>query len=171
MQPWAQAAPAPGNAPRVKCAFRPIGPAARKSPIVLDDNLFPLILFGVLGLFGIGLAYFVAIGARAIYREARRTAHEAGYPRAAAAVRALVRMAVWALFFGTYYLFVYLLGRRLGWWAAVPSAAGLLAMIWALLQADRLLTVRPEAVRAQLGVGAAVALVLALFASVIWVAA
>jgi len=138
---------------------------------MLDDSLFPLILFGVLGLFGIGLAYFVVIGARAIYRDARRTAHEAGYPRTTAAMRALVRMAVWALFFGAYYLFVYVLGRRLGWWAAVPSAAGLVAMVWALLQADRLLTVRPDALRAQLGIGAAIAIVLAVFVSVIWVAA
>jgi hypothetical protein len=136
-----------------------------------DTGLFAPILIGVLGLFGIGLAYFVFIGVRAIYREARRTAREAGHRRAAAAVRALVRMAVWALFFGAYYLFVYVLGRRLGWQAAVPSAAGLVAMVWALLQADRLLTVRPDAVRQQLGIGVAIAVVLAVFVSIIWLAA
>ncbi len=138
---------------------------------MLDNSLFPFILFGVLGLFGIGLAYFVFIGARAIFRETRRTANEAGHPRVAAAARALVRMTVWALFFGAYYLFVYMLGRRLGWWAAVPSAAGLVAMVWALLQTDRLLTVRADAVRVQLRIGAAIALVLGLFVSVIWIAA
>ena len=138
---------------------------------MLDNSLFQFILFGVLGLFGIGLAYFVFIGVRAIYREARRTASEAGHPRAAAAVRALVRMTVWASFFGAYYLFVYVLGRRLGWQAAVPSAVGLVAMIWALLQADRVLTVRPDAVRQQLGIGVTIAVVLVVFVSVIWLAA
>lgn len=136
-----------------------------------DTGWFDGILIGVLGLSGIGLAYFVFLGVRAIYRDARRTAAEAGHRRAAASVRALVRMAVWALFFGAYYLFVYVLGRRLGWQAAVPSAVALVAMIWALLQADRLLTVRPDAVRQQLGIGAAIALLLAVFASVIWLAA
>jgi hypothetical protein len=138
---------------------------------MLDNSLFQFILFGVLGLFGIGLAYFVFIGVRAIYREARRTASEAGHSRAAAAVRALVRMTVWAAFFGAYYLFVYVLGRRLGWQAAVPSAVGLVAMIWALLQADRVLTVRPDAVRQQLGIGVTIAVVLVVFVSVIWLAA
>jgi len=138
---------------------------------MLDNSVFQSVLFGVLGLFAIGLAYFVVIGARAIYRAARRTANEAGHARTASAVRALVRMAVWALFFGGYYVFVYVLGRRLGWWAVVPAAAGLVAMIGALLQADRLLTVRPGAVRAQLGIGATIAIVLAVFISVIWVAA
>jgi hypothetical protein len=80
-------------------------------------------------------------------------------------------MTVWASFFGAYYLFVYVLGRRLGWQAAVPSAMGLVAMIWALLQADRVLTVRPDAVRQQLGIGVTIAVVLAVFISVIWLAA
>lgn len=138
---------------------------------MLDNSLFRSILFGVLGLSGIGLTYFVFLGARAIYREACRTAVQAGYPSAGAAVRALARMTVWALFFAAYYLFVYVLGRRLGWWAVAPSSAGLAAMIWALLQADRLLTVRPDALRAQLGIGAVIALVLAVFVCVIWLAA
>jgi hypothetical protein len=80
-------------------------------------------------------------------------------------------MSVWALFFGAYYLFVYVLGRRLGWQAAVPSAVGLMAMVWALLQADRLLTIGPHAVRQQLGIGVTIAVVLAVFVSVIWLAA
>ena len=162
---------ASGGTPRVKCGFSAIDPAARKAPVMLDNSLFQFILFGVLGLFGIGLAYFVSIGARAIFREARRTASEAGHRPTAAAVRALVRMAVWALFFGAYYLLVYVLGRHLGWKAVVPSAVGLVAMIWALLQADRVLTVRPDAVRQQVGIGAAIAVVLAVFVSVIWLAA
>jgi hypothetical protein len=138
---------------------------------MLDNNLFQSVLFGALALLGVGLTYFVFIGARAVYREARRTACEAGHSRTAAAVRALARMTLWALFFGAYYLFVYVLGRRLGWWAAVPSAAGLVAMIWALLQTDRLLTVRADAVRVQLGIGVVIAAVLGVFISVIWVAA
>jgi hypothetical protein len=81
-------------------------------------------------------------------------------------------MTIWALFFGAYYLFVYFLGRRFGWQAAIPSVAGLMAMVWSLLQADRLLTIGPEAVRQQLGIGASIAAVLAVFVSVIiWLAA
>jgi len=136
-----------------------------------DTDLLAPILFGVLGLFGIGLAYFVFLGVRAIYRDARQTALKAGHRRAAASVRALFRMTVWALFFAAYYLFVYVLGRRLGWQAALPSVVGLVAMVWALLQADRVLTVRADAVRQQLGIGAAIAVVLAVFVSVIWLAA
>jgi hypothetical protein len=136
-----------------------------------DTDLLVPILLGVLGLFGIGLAYFVFLGVRAIYRDARRTALEAGHRRAAASARALLRMTVWASFFAAYYLFVYVLGRRLGWQAVVPSVAGLVAMVWALLQADRVLTVRADAVRQQLGIGAAIAVVLAVFVSVIWFAA
>jgi hypothetical protein len=137
---------------------------------MFDSGLFAWILIGVLGLFGIGLAYFVAIGVRAIYRDAARTATQAGHRRGPAAVRAVIRMSVWALFFGAYYLFVYVLGRRLGWQAAVPSAVGLMAMVWALLQADRLLTISPDAVRQHLGIGVTIAVVLAAFVSVIWLA-
>jgi hypothetical protein len=136
-----------------------------------DTDLLPLILLGVLGLFGVGLAYFIFLGVRAIYRDARQTALGAGHRRVAASVRALFRMTVWALFFAAYYLFVYVLGRRLGWQAALPSVVGLVALIWALLQADRVLTVRADAVRQQLGIGASIAVVLALFVSVIWFAA
>lgn len=138
---------------------------------MLDTGLFVWILIGVLGLFGIGLVYFVVLGVRAIYRDARRTATEAGHRRGAAGVRAAVRMMVWALFFGAYYLLVYVLGRRLGWQAAVPAAVGLVAMVLALLQADRLLTVRREAVLQQVGIGAVIVVVLAVFVSVIWLAA
>jgi hypothetical protein len=139
---------------------------------MFESGWFVWLVIGVLGLFGIGLAYFVGIGVRAIYRDARQTASEAGHRRGSAAVRAAIRMAVWALFFGAYYLFVYFLGRRLGWQAAIPSAVGLMAMVWALLQADRLLTIGPDAVRQQLGIGVTIAVVLAVFVSVIiWLAA
>jgi hypothetical protein len=138
---------------------------------MFDTGWLAWVLIGVLGLFGIGLVYFIVIGVRAIYRGARQTATEAGHRRRSAAARAMIRMAVWALFFGAYYLFVYFLGRRLGWQAAIPSAAGLMAMVWALLQADRLLTIGPDAIRQQLGIGAVIAVVLAIFISVIWLAA
>jgi hypothetical protein len=139
---------------------------------MFDSGWFVWLIIGVLGLFGIGLAYFVAIGVRSIYRGARHTASEAGHRRGSAAVRAMTRMTIWALFFGAYYLFVYFLGRRLGWQAAIPSAVGLMAMVWALLQADRLLTIGPDAVRQQVGIGVRIAVVLAVFVAVIiWLAA
>jgi hypothetical protein len=139
---------------------------------MFESGWFVWLLIGVLALFGIGLTYFVGIGVRAIYRDARQTAVEAGHRRRSAAVRATIRMTIWALFFGAYYLFVYFLGRRFGWQAAIPSVAGLMAMVWSLLQADRLLTIGPEAVRQQLGIGASIAAVLAVFVSVIiWLAA
>ena len=137
---------------------------------MLDNSLFQSLVLGVLALFGVGLVYFLFLGVRAVYRDSQRTAIEAGHPRAAA-LRAVLRMTTWALFFGAYYLFVYFLGRRLGWWALAPSLAGLAAMIWALLQADRLLTVRPGDVREQLGIGATLAALLGVFAVVIWFAA
>jgi len=138
---------------------------------MFDAGWLAWLLIGVLGLFGLGLVYFIVIGVRAIYRAARQTAVDAGHRRGSAATRAVIRMAVWALFFGAYYLFVYFLGRRLGWQAAVPSAVGLMAMVWALLQADRLLTIGPGAVRQQLGIGIAVGVVLGIFVSAIWLAA
>ncbi len=138
---------------------------------MFDSGWFVWLVIGVLGLFGIGLAYFVGIGVRAIYRDARQTASEAGHRRGSAAVRAMTRMTIWALFFGAYYLFVYFLGRRLGWQAAIPAAVGLMAMVWALLQADRLLTISPDAVRQQVGIGVTIAVVLAVFvSSIIWLA-
>jgi len=137
---------------------------------MLDNSLLQSLVLGTLALFGVGLVYFLFLGVRAVYRDSRRTAIEAGHPRAAA-LRAGLRMTTWALFFGAYYLFVYFLGRRMGWWALAPSVAGLAAMIWGLLQADRLLTVRPEDMREQLGIGATLAVLLAMFAAAIWFAA
>jgi hypothetical protein len=136
-----------------------------------DSSLLTLLLFGVLGLFGIGLVYFVFVGVRAIYREAWRTAREAGHREASASARAVLRMGVWALYFGAFYFFIYFLGRRIGWWAIIPAAAGLAAMVWALLQADRLLTIRSDDVRQQLGIGASLTGLIAIFGSIIWFAA
>jgi hypothetical protein len=136
-----------------------------------DSGRLTLLLFGVLGVFGIGLVYFVFVGVRAIYREAWRTARAAGHREGAASARAVVRMGVWAIYFGAFYFLIYFLGRRIGWWAAIPVAAGLAAMVWALLQADRLLTIRADDLRQQIGIGASLTGLILLFASIIWVAA
>ncbi len=107
-----------------------------------DNALLQVLLIGVSGLFGAGLMYFVFIGVRAIFRQSQRIASSAGHLRGAAVWRAVLRMAVWAAFFGVFYLFLYFLGLRIGWWALIPAAIGLAGIIWGLLQADRLLTVR-----------------------------
>jgi hypothetical protein len=135
-----------------------------------ESGLFNVILIGTLGLFGIGLVYFVFIGVRAIFRSARQTASAAGHGHTGAALRATLRMVLWSVFFAAYYLFLYLLGRWLGWWAVFPGMAGLAAMIWALLQADRLLTVRAGDRRQQFGIGATLIALLGVFLSGIWLA-
>jgi hypothetical protein len=136
-----------------------------------DNALLQVILIGVSGLFGVGLVYFVFIGVRAIFRQSRRIASGAGHLRGAAVWRAVLRMAVWALFFGVFYLFLYFLGLRIGWWALMPAAIGLAGMIWGLLQADRLLTVDAEDVRQQVGIAATLTGLMAGFISIIWFAA
>ncbi len=136
-----------------------------------DNALLQAILIGVMGLFGVGLVYFVFIGVRAIFRQARRIASGAGHLQRAATLRAVLRMAVWAVFFGAYYLFLYFLGLRLGWWAAIPAAIGLAGVIWGLLQADRLLTVDRDDVRQQVGIAATLTGLIAGYVSVIWFAA
>jgi membrane associated rhomboid family serine protease len=80
-------------------------------------------------------------------------------------------MAVWAAFFGIFYGFLYFLGRRMGWWAVLPGLAGGVAMILALLQADRLLTIRREAAWQQVGIALTIVVVLAAMVSVTWFAA
>jgi hypothetical protein len=135
-----------------------------------ESGLIYVILIGTLGLFGIGLVYFVFIGVRAIFRSARQTASAAGHGSTAAALRATLRMALWSAFFAAFYLFLYVLGRWLGWWAAIPGMAGLAAMIWALLQADRLLTVPAGDLRRQFGIGASLVALLGAFLSAIWLA-
>jgi len=137
----------------------------------MPDNVLTFILIGVGALAGAGLGYLAFIGARAIFRESRQTAREAGCREGTARVRAVLRMIVWALFFGIYYFFLFFLGRSIGWWAALPALVGLAGMIWGVLEADRLLTVRPEAVRQQLGIAATLTLLITGFISVIWWAA
>jgi hypothetical protein len=134
--------------------------------------LLPIALAGALLLFGAGLAYFVFIGARAIYRSASGTARGAGHDPGSAGQRAIVRMVVWAAFFGIFYGFLFFLGRRMGWWAVLPGIAGGVAMVLSLLQTDRLLTMRRDGRwRPQLRIGLIVVLVLAAMISVTWFAA
>ena len=130
------------------------------------SDLFVWFALGGLGLLGIGLVYFIFIGARAIYRDARRKALEAGHRRTGARLRAILRMTLWAIFFG-------------GSFFSCSSSDGAFkpgplrprqwvgAMIWALLQADRLLTMSADNVRGHVHIGAAIAAVLGAFISVI----
>jgi hypothetical protein len=132
--------------------------------------LLPIVLSGALLLFGAGLAYFVFIGARAIYRSASGTARAAGHDAGSAGQRAILRMVIWAAFFGIFYGFLYFLGRRIGWWAVLPGAAGGVAMVFSLLQADRLLSI-PRGGRQQLAIGLTIVLVLVAMISITWLAA
>ena len=125
----------------------------------------------VLLLFGAGLAYFVFRGVRAIYRSTSKMAQEAGHTPRAAGVCALVRMAVWTAFFVVFYAFLYCLGRSIGWWAAIPGVAGCLALIWGLLQADRLLTLPRGSALQHMAVLITIAALLGTLASVTWFAA
>lgn len=136
-----------------------------------DSSWFFVVFAGVLGLFGIGLIYFVGIGARAIFRKASAAAREAGHPASSANLRASLRMAIWALYFGEFYLFLYFVGRWLAWWALAPAALGLVIFVWSLLQADRLLTMSTRGVRQQVGVGLKLTAVFAGFGAAIWLAA
>ena len=132
--------------------------------------MLPIVLSGALLLFGAGLAYFVFIGARAIYRSASGTARAAGHDAGSAGQRAILRMVIWAAFFGIFYGFLYFLGRRMGWWAVLPGAAGGVAMVFSLLQADRLLSI-PRGGRQQLAIGLTIVLVLVAMISITWLAA
>lgn len=102
--------------------------------------MFGVLLVVVAVVVGAGVAWLAAIGARAIFRRAVRTASAAGHDPASASARAAVRMVLWSLSFAALILFLHFVGKRMGWWAIVPGIAGLLAMIAGLLQADRLLT-------------------------------
>jgi hypothetical protein len=136
------------------------------------DN--PMVRYGLLlvgGLFLLALLYFIYAGVRALYREARQIALQAGHPEGGATVRAAVRMAVWSLFFLAFYFAAFLLGRRLGWWGVPAGGAALVVMIGGLLVTEKLLTVKPGDVRGDVVVGTTLTGILALFAVVIWVAA
>jgi hypothetical protein len=111
------------------------------------------------------LVYLVFIAARALFRQAHAVARGAGHTQASATRRAIVRMTVWAAFFGMFYLFAFYVGKRLGWWAAPVVVAALVGMIWCLLLADRLLTLPPGHKREQAGIAVAVIGVLGLFAA------
>jgi hypothetical protein len=129
----------------------------------LDNPLFRYAFLAVSALLLAGLLYFIYVGVRALFRQARRIAREAGHREASAAARAIVRMTLWALFFGLFYLFAFFTGRRLGWWSLPPVVAGLVLMIAGLLLSDKLLTVRPGNTRTQSLVGGTVVSLLALF--------
>jgi hypothetical protein len=113
------------------------------------------------------LLYFIWLGGRALFREALGIARQAGHRPRSAAVRAILRMAIWAAYFGAFYLLAFFVGKRLGWWAVPPVLLALAAMIWSLLLADRLLTVTPGNVRQQMGIGLTIALILLIFTIVI----
>ena len=134
-------------------------------------DVLPVILISVGGLVAAGVAYLAFVGGRAIFRESRRAARDAGCRESTARLRAVLRMFIWALFFGVFYFFLFFLGRRLGWWAVLPVLLGLAGMIWGVLQADRMLTLRPGAVRQQFGIAATLTVLIGAFASVIWLAA
>jgi hypothetical protein len=137
----------------------------------MPDSALTVLLIGVGILAAGGASYLAFVGSRAIFRQSRQIAREAGCREGAARLRAVLRMIVWALFFGIYYIFLFLLGRSIGWWAVAPGLVGLACMVWGVLEADRLLTVHPEAVRQQLGIAATLTVLIAGFVSVIWWAA
>ncbi len=124
---------------------------------------YALIAVGVLALAALGYLIFLAV--RALFREARGIAREAGHRQSGATLRAIVRMTVWAAFFGLFYLLAFYVGKRLGWWAVPLVLAALAGMIWCLLLADRLLTVPPGDMRQQAGIVATLVGMLGLFAA------
>jgi len=132
------------------------------------DTLIQTLVVGAVGLVLLGVAYLGALGARALFREARRTAREAGHQPRSAAIRATVRMVFWSLYFAAFYFAVYLFGKRLGWWVIVPALVAVALLIAGLLRADELLTVRPGDVRRQIGIGATLAALEAFFGCAIW---
>jgi len=133
--------------------------------------LLPTLLIGAFVLLGAGLAYFIFIGVRAIYRGAAKTARNAGHVDGGAGLRAIVRMTVWAAFFGVLYAFLYFLGRSIGWWAAIPGIVGGVAIIFCLLQADRLLVIPRGAARQHVTIGVTIVAVFAVLVSITWYAA
>jgi hypothetical protein len=133
--------------------------------------LLPAVAILVAIVLAAGLTYFVGVGVRAIYREAARTSRESGHTRVSAAVRASLRMLVWAIFFGLLYAFLYSLGRRIGWWAVIPGTLGGAVVIAALLQADRLLTIRRREIKAHVTIVLTIVGVMAALASIAWYAA
>ena len=131
----------------------------------------PLVRYGVLllgVLFLIALLYFVYIGVRALFREARRISMQAGHTEGSATLRAALRMLVWALFFLAFYFTGFLMTERIGWWAMPGSVAALVVMVGGLLVAEKVLTVKPGDARADVVLGSTISALLGLFAVVIW---
>jgi len=132
---------------------------------LFENALTRYALIGVSALLLAALLYLIFLAVRALYRQARAIARAAGYRQRSAALRAALRMTVWAAFFGLFYLLAFFVGRRLGWWAVPLVLAALAAMIWCLLLADRLLTVPPGDVRQQAGIAVTLLGMLGLFAA------
>ena len=87
------------------------GTVARGHSTNARQCVLQVILIGVSGVFGVGLLYFIFIGVRAIFRQARRIASGAGHLQSAAAWRAQYR--AWPsgrCSSGVFYLFLYFLG-------------------------------------------------------------
>jgi uncharacterized membrane protein len=122
-------------------------------------------LIAVAALFLLALAYLVGLAVRALFREARKVAREAGHRQGSATLRAVLRMAAWGAFFGLFYFLAFAVGKQLGWWAAPLILVALVAMISGLLLADRLLTVTPGDVRRQAGIAVSLVGMLGLFAA------
>lgn len=132
---------------------------------LFENALTRYALIAVSALALAALVYVVFLAMRALFREARGIAREAGHRQGSATLRAVLRMVVWAAFFGLFYLLAFSVGKRLGWWAAPLVLAALGAMIWSLLLADRLLTVPPGDVRLQTRIAVILAAMLGLFAA------
>jgi hypothetical protein len=130
---------------------------------LFDNPLVRYAFLAVASVFLAGLLYFIFIGVRALFRQARGIARQAGHREASATARAILRMTLWALFFGLFYLFAFFVGSKLGWWSLLPVVAGLVLMIAGLLLSDKLLTIRPGNIRAQGLVGGTLVSLLALF--------
>jgi hypothetical protein len=132
---------------------------------LFENALTRYALIGVSALLLAALLYLIFLAVRALFREARAIARTAGYTQRSAALRAALRMTVWAAFFGLFYLLAFYVGKRLGWWAMPLVLAALAAMLWSLLLADRLLTVPPGDVRQQAGIAVTLVGMLGLFAA------
>lgn len=136
------------------------------TPVDLFENpLTRYTLYAVSALLLAALLYLVFIAARALLREARGIARAAGHPQGSATLRAVLRMVAWAAWFGVFYLFAFLVGKRLGWWAVPLVLAAFAGMIWSLLLADRLLTVLPGNRRQLAGIAVGVMGMLGLLAA------
>jgi hypothetical protein len=134
----------------------------------------PLVRYGMIlvgGLFLVALLYFIYVGVRALFREARAIARDAGHREGSASARAILRMGTWSLFFLAFYLAAFFMGRRIGWWAVPAGALALVLMVAGLLVTEKVLTVKPGDARGDWTIGVTVAGMLALFAVVIWAAA